>query len=156
MVEHCFSHSAKFLVPQVRSIPKDILEGQRLVAEASFCQSRVHVRAKAVGGSGDGLAFGGGGDSIGCFLFDLDQRVSRLGTLSILLTLVMVLTPSRAGPNSHCRSVSSIGTVEREVLFCGVPGGGGSSHAGGVSRALLRGSTGAGGGSCRRGLRAGY
>ena len=120
------------------------------MAEAGFCQPRVHVRAKSVGRGGDGLAFGRGGDGIECLLSDFNQGVSRLGTLGIFLTLVMVLTPSRVRaqqPLSEC--FLHRGTVEREVLRWGVPGRGESSHVGGVRRALLRSSTGAGGGSCR-------
>ena len=150
MVQRCLSHSAKFLVPQIHSIPKDIFEGQRLVAEASFCQPRVHVRAKSVGSNDDGQSFRKSGNGIERFLPDLNQGVSRLGTLGIFLTLAMVLTPSRVRAQQPLSErFFHRGTIEGEVLRWRVPDKGDSAHVGPRS-------TCAGGGRCWGELRAGF
>ena len=157
MVEHSLGHSAELLVPQVRSVSKDVFEGPGLVAEAGFSQPRVHVRTKSVRGGSDGVAFGRGGNGIKCLLSEFDQGVSRLGPLGILLTLVMVLTPDgicTQEPLSEC--LFHGGAIEREVLLWRAPGGCASPHVGGVRRALLRGSAGAGSLRRRWGLRTGF
>ena len=137
MLEHSRGHGAELLVPQVRSVSKDVFESQGLVAEACFSQPRVHVSAESVGGGGDGLSLRRGGNGIECLLSDLDQGVSRLGPLGMFPTLVMVLAPGgiRAQKTLSERFLHG-GAIEGEVLFGRAPGGNASSHVGGSGRAL--------------------